>query len=125
MLKPWRVGFRYRYYVSRPLIAEPAGATCGQRLPAASLEPLVVERIGGLLADPAALLDALQGHLESAPMQRQLVDRAGQMAKSLPGPAVPRAPGQNLGKSSLGVITSAPWYNIEVAGQRVERERHT
>ncbi len=43
-------GKRYRYYVSRPLIAEPADATCGQRLPAASLGPLVVERIGVLLA---------------------------------------------------------------------------
>ena len=40
-------GKRYRYYVSRPLIAERAAATCGQRLPAASLEPLVVERIRG------------------------------------------------------------------------------
>jgi DNA invertase Pin-like site-specific DNA recombinase len=76
---------RYRYYVSRPLIAGRAGEICGQRLPAASLEPLIIERIGVLLVDPGALLDALQGHLESAPMQRQLVDRAGQMAKSLPG----------------------------------------
>ena len=101
---------RYRYYVSRPLIAERAGATCGQRLPAASLEPLVVERIRGLLADPGAVLDALRGHLESAPMQRQLVDRAGQMAKSLPG----------LSRPDLRVFIVRIASRIQVHNDRVE-----
>ncbi len=97
-------------YVSRPLIAERAGATCGQRLPAASLEPLVVERIRGLLADPGAMLDALRGHLESAPMQRQLVDRAGQMAKSLPG----------LSRPDLRVFIVRIASRIQVHDNRVE-----
>jgi hypothetical protein len=101
---------RYRYYVSRPLIAGRAGEICGQRLPAASLEPLIIERIGVLLVDPGALLDALQGHLESAPMQRQLVDRAGQMAKSLPG----------LSRQDLRVFIVRIASRIQVHNNRVE-----
>jgi hypothetical protein len=101
---------RYRYYVSRSLIAKRAGATCGQRLPAASLEPLVIERIRVLLADPNAVLDALRGHLESAPIQRQLVDRAGQMANSLPG----------LSRQDLRIFIVRIASRIQVHNDRVD-----
>lgn len=103
-------GKRYRYYVSRPLLAERAGATCGQRLPAASLEPLIVERIRVLLADPGTLLDALQGHLKSVAMQRQLIDRAGQIAKSLP----------ELSGQDLKVFIQRIASRIQVHNDRVE-----
>ena len=63
-----------------------------------------------LLADPGAVLDALQGHLESAPMQRQLVDRAGQMAKSLPG----------LSRPDLRVFIVRIASRIQVHNDRVE-----
>ena len=76
-------GKRYRYYVSRTLLSSEAKKTTGQRLPAASLEPLVVERIRAFLTDPVYLLEALAAHSESAVRQQDLVDRAGQMANTL------------------------------------------
>ena len=57
-------GVRYRYYVSRRLItdvrSEDKGeAGAGQRLPAAELERMVVERLRTFLADADAIAAAL------------------------------------------------------------------
>ncbi len=48
-------GARYRYYVSRHLIAGAKRETRGMRLPAAGIEALVETRIAALLTDPAEL----------------------------------------------------------------------
>ena len=77
-------GKRYRYYVSSPLITETAAkAKSGQRLPAASLEPIVTERIRAFLADPVAVLDASKPHLGDVQHQQSLVEGAKKLAKSL------------------------------------------
>ena len=52
-------GTRYRYYVSRSLLAGKA-KDLGQRIPAAALEALVTHRIRDWLADPAGVFQAVQ-----------------------------------------------------------------
>ena len=105
-------GKRYRYYVSRTLLSGDANKTGGQRLPAASLEPLVVERIRAFLADPVAILDALAWHSESAPRQQDLVDRAGHMATVLPD-----KPGEGLATLLAQTVARVQVYHehIEIA----------
>jgi site-specific DNA recombinase len=63
---------RYRYYVSRPLLA---GSTkdSGQRIPASGLEALVIGRIHNWLGDRAALLDIIQSHTSDATTQKRLM----------------------------------------------------
>src|ERR1700716_2834412 len=57
---PVKNGTRYRYYISRPLIAESRGATPeGLRVPAGEIEQLITTRIGEFLSDPARLSEAL------------------------------------------------------------------
>ena len=52
-------GTRYRYYISRSLLAGTA-KQLGQRIPASGLESLVSRRIRDWLADPAAILQVVQ-----------------------------------------------------------------
>ena len=63
---------RYRYYVSRPLLA---GSTkdSGQRIPASGLEALVICRIHNWLGDRAAMLDIIQSHTSDATIQKRLM----------------------------------------------------
>src|SRR5450756_901489 len=63
---------RYRYYVSRPLLA---GSTkdSGQRIPASGLEALVNGRIFNWLGDRAAMLDIIQSHTSNAATQKRLM----------------------------------------------------
>jgi hypothetical protein len=63
---------RYRYYVSRPLLA---GSTkdSGQRIPASGLEGLVIGRIHNWLGDRAAMLNIIQSHTSDATTQKRLM----------------------------------------------------
>jgi hypothetical protein len=63
---------RYRYYVSRPLLA---GSTkdSGQRIPAPNLEALATGRIFNWLGDRAAMLDIIQSHTSDAATQKRLM----------------------------------------------------
>jgi len=63
---------RYRYYVSRPLLAG-AAKDSGQRIPASSLEALVIGRIQNWLGDRAAMLDIIQSHTSDAVTQKRLM----------------------------------------------------
>jgi hypothetical protein len=72
-------GTRYRYYISRSLQGG-AGKTEGQRIPAVALEALVIRRIRDWLADPAAILEAVQRAAPDATAQRRLVERARHIA---------------------------------------------
>ncbi|MCC2653472.1 MAG: putative resolvase, partial [Microvirga sp.] len=72
-------GTRYRYYVSQALITGSAQSDPkGQRIPAASLEALVKNRLRELLVDPSAMFDATQGMIRDAADQRRLMARAGE-----------------------------------------------
>ena len=63
---------RYRYYVSRPLLAGTMKHS-GQRIPASSLEALVTGRIHNWLGDRAAMLDIIQSHTSDATTQKRLM----------------------------------------------------
>jgi site-specific DNA recombinase len=74
-------GTRYRYYISRSLLDRTTKAkTEGQRIPAAALESLVVRRVRDWLADPAALLEAVQHAACNAVTQKRLIERARDFA---------------------------------------------
>src|SRR5208337_1853604 len=67
---------RYRYYVSRRLVTgikseEGNRQTSGQRIPAANLEGLVVQRLRSFFADPVAVIESLPRHRCDAPSARQ------------------------------------------------------
>ena len=63
---------RYRYYVSRSLLAGTVKHS-GQRIPASSLEALVTRRIHNWLGDRAAMLDIIQSHTSDAATQKRLM----------------------------------------------------
>ena len=64
---------RYRYYVSRSLLAGKVKHS-GQRIPAASLEALVIGRIHNWLGDQTAMLDIIQSHTSDAAIQKRLMN---------------------------------------------------
>ena len=81
-------GVRYRYYVSRRLVTgtkaeEGNGQTPGQRIPAANLEGLVVQRLRSFFADPVAVIESLPRHRRDAPSQKRANDAAAETAQAL------------------------------------------
>jgi DNA invertase Pin-like site-specific DNA recombinase len=74
-------GVRYRYYVSKSLVTGNSNATkSGQRIPAANIEALVTGRIRAWLADPVAVLNAVQCCGPDAVAQKTLLDKAARLA---------------------------------------------
>jgi len=74
-------GTRYRYYISRRLITDPAAdSSHGQRVPASSLEALVIGRLRALFADPIEILNAMSNGGRDAPMQKRLRDAAAALS---------------------------------------------
>ncbi len=78
-------GTRYRYYVSRRLIAgidadNSDGRIDGQRLPAANLEALVMDRLRFLVADPVDILNSIAPDKHDAPAQRRVADAAAALS---------------------------------------------
>ena len=72
-------GVRYRYYVSRRLVTGTRGEegnrqTSGQRIPAANLEGLVVQRLRSFFADPVAVIESLPRHRCDAPSQKRATE---------------------------------------------------
>jgi site-specific DNA recombinase len=75
-------GTRYRYYISRSLLDGSAKAKAeGQRIPAVALESLVVRRVRDWLADPVAVLQAVQHVASDALAQKRLIGCARDFAK--------------------------------------------
>jgi HD domain len=75
-------GVRYRYYLSKSLLTGEKEATKGQRIPAAHIEALVTGRIRTWLADPIAVLNAVQCCGSDAVAQKRLLDEAPRLAGS-------------------------------------------
>ncbi len=74
-------GTRYRYYISRRLVAGPkSDSSRGQRVPASNLEALVIGRLRALLADPVEFLNAISNGERDAPMQKRLRDAAAALS---------------------------------------------
>ena len=77
-------GTRYRYYVSTALLTGAGrNRSSGRRIPAGNLEGLVIDRLRAFFADPAAVLDAIDDESHSSSGQRQLIERARQVAEEL------------------------------------------
>src|SRR6202049_4250070 len=77
-------GTRYRYYISASLMrVARLNRSGGWRIPAGDLESLVINRIHAFLADPAALLDAIEDGSQSDSNQSQLIKRGHQLAQEL------------------------------------------
>ena len=69
-------GTRYRYYVSTALLTGAGrNRSGGRRIPAGNLEGLVIDRLRAFLADPAAVLDAVDDESHSGSGQSQLIER--------------------------------------------------
>jgi site-specific DNA recombinase len=77
-------GTRYRYYISVSLMRD-AGAnrSGGWRIPAGDLEGIVINRLRVFLADPTAILNAIDGEALASSEQGQLIERGRQMAEEL------------------------------------------
>jgi site-specific DNA recombinase len=74
-------GRRYRYYISKHLIAEGADRKGkGQRVPAATLEGLVTDRVRSFLADQTAILDAIRDKIPGGTDQREIIAEAARTA---------------------------------------------
>jgi site-specific DNA recombinase len=77
-------GTRYRYYISASLMREARGnRSNGWRIPAGDLEGLVINRLRKFLADPTAILDAVDDEAHSSSAQSHLIKRGRQIADEL------------------------------------------
>jgi DNA invertase Pin-like site-specific DNA recombinase len=81
-------GVRYRYYVSRSLVTgtrseEGNRQISGQRIPAANLEGLVVQRRRSFFADPVAVIESLPPHRRDAPSQKRATEATKAIARAL------------------------------------------
>jgi site-specific DNA recombinase len=77
-------GTRYRYYVSTALLTGAGGnRSTGRRIPAGNLEGLVINRLRTFIADPAAVLDAVDNESHNGSGQSQLIERGRQVAEEL------------------------------------------
>lgn len=104
-------GVRYRYYVSKSLVTEGVkAARRGQRIPAAHIEALVIGWIRAWLADPVAVLNAVQCHEPDAVAQKRLLEEAARLAASW----------QELDADRLRAILSATVTRVQVHSERVD-----
>jgi DNA invertase Pin-like site-specific DNA recombinase len=103
-------GIRYRYYVSKSLLTGGVKAERnGQRIPAANIETLVTGRLRAWLADPVAVLNAVQCLGPDAFTQKRLLDEATRRAASWQEDA-----------ERLRLILGAVFTKVQVHSDRVE-----
>lgn len=103
-------GIRYRYYVSKSLLTGGIKEGKGQRIPAANIEALVTDRLRASLADPVAVLNALQCFVPDAFTQKGLLDEAARLAASW----------QEFDAERLRPILRAMVTKVQVRFDRVE-----
>jgi site-specific DNA recombinase len=104
-------GIRYRYYVSKNLVAGRVKAErTGQRIPASHIEALVTARIRAWLADPVGVLNAIQCRGSEAVAQKRLLEEAARLATSW----------QDLGAERLRAILRAMVTKVQVHSDRVD-----
>jgi site-specific DNA recombinase len=103
---------RYRYYVSKSLLVgrDHKATRTGQRLPAAQVETLVASRLRAWLADPVAVLKAVQCCGHDAIGQRRLLDEAARLT----------AAWQDLDAEHLRALLFAVVSKVQVHSDRIE-----
>src|SRR5262249_11913737 len=95
---------RYRYYISRSLLAGTVKHS-GQRIPASSLEALVIGRVRNWLGDRAAMLDIIQNHTSDATAQKRLIDSLEQCVATWP-----ELKADDIRKFILSIVTRIQVY---------------
>jgi site-specific DNA recombinase len=104
-------GTRYRYYVSTALLTGAGrNRSSGRRIPAGDLEGLVIKRLRAFLADPGAVLDAIDDDSPSGSGQSQWVERGRDVAEEL-GAQAP-----NAVKTTLMTLQC----RVEIKPERIE-----
>jgi DNA invertase Pin-like site-specific DNA recombinase len=104
-------GVRYRYYVSKSLLTGGGRAEGkGQRIPAANIETLVMDRLRAWFADPVAVLNAVQCLSPDAVTQKRLLDEAARLAASW----------HEFDAERLRAILRAMVVKVQVHSDRVE-----
>jgi hypothetical protein len=104
-------GTRYRYYVSTSLLTGAGrNRSSGRRIPAGNLEGLVINRLRTFLADPGAILDAIDNESHSGSGSSQLIERGRQLAESL-GAGAP---------DTVKVTLMALLCRVEIRSDRVD-----
>jgi hypothetical protein len=104
-------GVRYRYYVSKSLLTGDNEATKrGQRIPATHIEALVTGRIRSWLADPVAVLNAVQCCGLDVIAQKRFLDEAAQLA----------ARWQDLDAEQLRAMLRAVLARVQVHSDQVD-----
>jgi site-specific DNA recombinase len=105
-------GVRYRYYVSKSLLtgSDDKATKRGQRIPAAHIEALVVGRIRAWLADPVAVLNAVECSGPDAVTQKTLLDKAARLA----------AGWQDLDAERLRALLLAVVTKVQVHSDRID-----
>jgi site-specific DNA recombinase len=105
-------GVRYRYYVSKSLLtgSDDKATKRGQRIPATQIEALVTGRIRAWLADPVAMLNAVQCSGPDAVAQKTLLDEAARLA----------ARWHLLGAEDLHTLLLAVITRVQVHSDRVD-----
>jgi site-specific DNA recombinase len=104
-------GTRYRYYVSTSLLTR-AGRTrsSGRRIPAGNLEGLVINRLRTFLADPGAILDAVDIESHNGSGCSQLIERGRQIAEELGA----------LAADKVKATLMALFCRVEIGSDRVD-----
>ena len=104
-------GIRYRYYVSKSLLTgSDKAAKRGQRIPAANIEALVTGRIRAWLADPVAVLNAVQCCRPDGVAQKTLLEEAARLA----------AGWQHLDAEHLRALLFAVVTKVQVHSDRID-----
>jgi hypothetical protein len=105
-------GIRYRYYVSKSLLTgrDDKATKRGQRIPAAHVEALVTGRIRTWLADPVAVLNAIQCRCPDAVAQKTLLGEAARLA----------AGWQDLDTEHLRALLLALVAKVQVHSDRID-----
>ena len=104
-------GVRYRYYVSKSLLSgDNEAPKRGQRIPAIHIEALVTGRIRSWLADPVAVLNAVQCCGPDVIAQKRFLDEAAQLV----------ARWQDLDAEQLRAMLHAVLTRVQVHSDQVD-----
>jgi site-specific DNA recombinase len=104
-------GTRYRYYVSTSLVTGAGrNRSSGRRIPAGNLEGLVINKIRTFLADPGAIIDAVDNESHNGSGCSQLIERSRQIAEELGAHASDKV------KATLMAL----FCRVEIRSDRVE-----
>jgi site-specific DNA recombinase len=131
-------GTRYRYYISASLMRQArSNRSGGWRVPAGDLEGLVINRLRTFLADPTAILDAVDHESHGGSPQSQLIEHGRQTAEELQAPDKVKAtlmallcrvavnPDRieiNISRRRLAELLSGQLIDLTIPDQRLDRK---